>query len=115
MSMPERIGESAAFAPRGGEAELEVVEDRDEALEEGGVGVFDRVVLVARGAFAEVVEIGLAAQREVAEAVEIGLQLASDRRCRQSLRVGATAMDSSVGCAVSVRESAVVGLLISFE
>ncbi len=65
---------SRAFALRGGKAEFEVVNDRDEALEEGAVGVFDRLFLLAGGALLVVIEIGLTAQREVAETIEISLQ-----------------------------------------
>ncbi len=63
-----------AFAFRGGKAELEVVDDRDQALEERAVGVFDRLLFLAGGALLEVIEIGLAAQGEIAKTIEIGLQ-----------------------------------------
>ena len=43
-------------------------------VEEGAVGVFDGVFLLARGPLLEVIEIGLAAQSEITEAIEIGLQ-----------------------------------------
>ena len=72
--MPGVDRRSRAFALRGGKAELEVVNDRDEALEEGAVGVFDRLFLLAGGALLVVIEIGLAAQREIAETIEISLQ-----------------------------------------
>ena len=67
-------GRVLAFAPGRFEAELEVIDDGDEPLEERAVGVLDRFLFLARGAFLVILEVGLAAQRQIAKAVEIGLQ-----------------------------------------
>ena len=72
--MPEKIGDFSPSLARGGKAKLEVIDDRDEALEERAVGVFDRLFFLARGALLVILEIGLAAQGEIAKAIEIGLQ-----------------------------------------
>jgi hypothetical protein len=63
-----------SFSLRSGKTKLEIIDNRDEALEERAVGVFDRVFFLARGPLLEVIEIGLAAQSEITEAIEIGLQ-----------------------------------------
>ena len=52
--------------------EFEIVDQREQVAEEGGVGVADGILLLARGAFTEVVEIGCGAQGEVAELFRFG-------------------------------------------
>ena len=99
--MPARIGEFGGTGARGGQAEFEVVEDRDEALEEGGVGILHRVLLFARGAFAEILEIRLAAQREVAEALEVGLQLL-EQRLLAAASASAVAASAGLGWSVGI-------------
>ena len=79
----------------------------NEPLEQRAVGVLDRVLFLARGAFFVILEIGLAAQREIAKAIEIGLQ---------TFAIGSSSAASSVGDVVRrCRPSRLVCLGVLFQ
>src|SRR6266536_1703889 len=65
---------SFASASRGFEAELEIIDNGHESLQQRAVRVLDRVFLFACSALFVILEIGLAAQREIAKPVEVRLQ-----------------------------------------
>src|SRR5205807_3535619 len=122
------------FRARGLEPELEVIDDRDQLFEERAVGVFDRLVLLAGGAFFVILEVGLAAQSEIAKTIEIRLQIVvfvflrgnllrfglwlgraalvprfSDRNFSHVLRIAIKVMSSFCGCdPTKVRSSSMI-------
>lgn len=53
-------------APGGGEAEFEIIENGQQALEHAGIGEADGVFFFADGAFAEVIKLGLGAESDFA-------------------------------------------------
>src|SRR4051812_48992247 len=63
-----------AFSLCGRETELEVVDDRDQALKQRAVRVLDRFLFFALTTLFVIFEVGLTAQREIAEAVEVSLE-----------------------------------------
>ena len=65
----------------------------DKPLEERAVGVFDRLFFLARGAFLEILEVGLAAQGQIAKAIEIGLQAGVGSSSSRRPSVSAPASD----------------------
>jgi hypothetical protein len=62
-----------AFATRRLQAELEMIDNRDQSLEEILVGVFDRVFFFSGATLFVIFKVGLTAHGKVAEPVQIGL------------------------------------------
>src|SRR6266404_235874 len=62
-----------AFATCRLQAELEMIDNRDQALEEILVGVFDRIFFFSRATLFVFFKVGLTAHGQIAEPVEIGL------------------------------------------
>ena len=76
MLMPEKIGDFSP-SPRAAErpsSKLSTI--GNQPLEERAVGVFDRLLFLARSALLVILEIGLAAQGQIAKPIEIRLQTA---------------------------------------
>ena len=103
-----------AFAARGFEAELEVVDDRDKFLEQPRVGELDPLFFFAGATLFVILEVGLAAERQIPKAIEIGLHTRhgiiavfsrSRRRCRSCGRVGIVGFLHVLRMAIKVMSS----------
>ena len=74
MLMPEKIGDFSPSPRAAARPSSKLSTIGNEPLEQRAVGVFDRVLFLARSALLVIFEIGLAAQCQIAKTVEIGLQ-----------------------------------------
>ena len=77
-----------AFASRGFQTKLEIVDDRHQPLQQRSVRIFTRFFFFAGTALFIIFKVGLAAQCKIAKAVEISLQTGHRILCFASLRLG---------------------------
>src|SRR5436305_15003132 len=77
-----------ALLPSGGQSELEIIDNRDQAFEQRTIGILNPFIALAGGALFVILKVSLSSQCQIAKAIKIALQTRNQILLRSFCLIG---------------------------